>query len=197
MENITFGERLKKIRVDNNVSQNELAKYLEITPSSLSYYENGVRTPPITIINKLVNCFNVSANWLLGIENPENKKIKTYADMLAALVPILELENIWNMSINKATFKEYVDCVNDPEEREMIYTMANSAGTPYNKNDTYSIGVLKTVNSAIIGFFEDFQKVYSLYENGSMPESLYKLWIEDRILKFKDIPLPGTDPDEQ
>ena len=195
MENITFGERLKKIRVDNNISQNELAKYLEITPSSLSYYENEVRTPPITIINKLVNRFNVSANWLLGIET-SNKDLKTYADMLAALVPILELENIWNMSIDKATFKEYVDCINDPEEREMIYTMANSAGTPYNKNDTYNIGILKTANYILIGFFEDFQKVYSLYVNGSMPESLYKLWIDDRISKLKNMPLPGTDPDE-
>lgn len=197
MENITFGERLKKIRVDNNISQNELAKYLEITPSSLSYYENEVRTPPITIINKLVNRFNVSANWLLGIENSENKKIKTYADMLAALVPILELENIWNMSIDKATFGEYLDCINDPEERETIYTMANSAGTPYDKNDTYSIGILKTINRILIVFFEDFQKVYSLYVNGSMPESLYKLWIDDRISKLKNMPLPGADPDEQ
>lgn len=190
MENITFGERLKKIRVDNNVSQNELAKYLEITPSSLSYYENGVRTPPITIINKLVNRFNVSANWLLGIENSENKKIKTYADMLEALVPILELENIWNMGINEATLQEYLDCINDPEDKDFTYRTAYS-------EDVYKIGVLKTVNSIIIGFFYDFQKVYSLYENGSMPESLYKLWIEDRILKFKDVPLPGTDPDDQ
>ena len=196
MENITFGERLKKIRVDNNISQNELAKYLEITPSSLSYYENEVRTPPITIINKLVNRFNVSANWLLGIET-SNKDLKTYADMLAALVPILELENIWNMGINKATFEEYLDCINDPEERETIYAMANSAGTPYDKNDTYSIGILKTINRILIAFFEDFQKVYSLYVNGSMPESLYKLWIDDRISKLKNMPLPGTDPDEQ
>lgn len=189
MENITFGERLKKIRVDNNISQNELAKYLEITPSSLSYYENEVRTPPITIINKLVNRFNVSANWLLGIET-SNKDLKTYADVLAALVPILELENIWAMSINEVSLQEYLDCINDPEDKDFTYRTANS-------EDVYKIGVLKTVSSTIIGFFYDFQKVYSLYVNGSMPESLYKLWIDDRISKLKNMPLPGTDPDEQ
>lgn len=186
MESVTFGEKLKKIRADNNVSQNELAKYLEITPSSLSYYENGVRTPPITIINKLVNRFNVSVNWLLGIEDSVNKKMLTYADMLAALVPILELENIWNVGINKVTFQEYLDCIDDPEDKDFIYRTAHH-------EDVYEIGVLKTVNPAIIGFFCDFQKVYSLYENGSMPESLYKLWIDDRISKFKDTPLPVTN----
>lgn len=191
-----FSDKIKALRQEKGITQSELASKLGITTTALSFFESGSRIPNIEVLKSMAVIFGVSSDYLLGIET-SNKDLKTYADMLAALVPILELENIWNMSINKATFKEYVDCVNDPEEREMIYTMANSAGTPYNKNDTYSIGVLKTVNSIIIGFFYDFQKVYSLYENGSMPESLYKLWIEDRILKFKDVPLPGTDPDEQ
>lgn len=191
-----FSDKIKALRQEKGITQSELAGKLGITTTALSFFESGSRIPNIEVLKSMAVIFGVSSDYLLGIET-SNKDLKTYADMLAALVPILELENIWNMSIDKATFKEYVDCVNDPEEREMIYTMANSAGTPYNKNDTYSIGVLKTVNSAIIGFFEDFQKVYSLYVNGSMPESLYKLWIDDRISKLKNMPLPGTDPDEQ
>ena len=195
MEN-SFSDRIRKLRQDMDITQSELANKLGITTTALSFFESGSRIPNIEVLKNMAVIFGVSSDYLLGLET-SNKDLKTYADVLAALVPILELENIWNMSIDKATFEEYLDCISDPEEREMIYTMANSAGTPYNKNDTYSIGSLKTVNHILIGFFEDFQKVYLLYVNGSMPESLYKLWIDDRISKLKNIPLPGTDPDEQ
>ncbi|RKW58829.1 MAG: XRE family transcriptional regulator, partial [Lachnospiraceae bacterium] len=91
-----FAERLKKLRIDNGISQNELSNYLGITSSSLSYYENGLRTPPITILSKLTNRFNVSVNWLLGLEEPEDTELKTYADMIKLLISLLNCSNIWD-----------------------------------------------------------------------------------------------------
>lgn len=184
-----FSDKIKALRQEKGITQSELAGKLGITTTALSFFESGSRIPNIEVLKSMAVIFGVSSDYLLGIET-SNKDLKTYADVLAVLVPILELENIWAMSINEVSLQEYLDCINDPEDKDFTYRTANS-------EDVYKIGVLKTVSSTIIGFFYDFQKVYSLYVNGSMPESLYKLWIDDRISKLKNMPLPGADPDEQ
>ena len=183
MEN-NFSDRIRKLRQDMDITQSELANKLGITTTALSFFESGSRIPNIEVLRNMATIFNVSSDYLLGLSEKKeiNSDLKTYADMIRALVPILELENIWSIGVNEVTLQEYLDCINDPEDKDFTYRTAHH-------EDVYEIGVLKTVNPAIIGFFCDFQKVYSLYENGSMPESLYKIWIDDRISKFKDKPL--------
>ena len=42
---MTFGERLKQIRMDRNMSQEELATILETSKQVISRYENNQRSP--------------------------------------------------------------------------------------------------------------------------------------------------------
>ncbi|MCH5148522.1 MAG: helix-turn-helix transcriptional regulator [Clostridiales bacterium] len=64
-----FGERLKLLRTEKNIGQNLLAKELQLSNASISYWETGKQEPTAEAIFKLANYFNVSADFLLGLTN--------------------------------------------------------------------------------------------------------------------------------
>jgi len=65
--------RLKKIRKDNNFTQEELAKKLDLEPAAISKYETDRVPLPQEYIIKICNLFNISADYLLGRENEVTK----------------------------------------------------------------------------------------------------------------------------
>ncbi len=64
-----FGERLKSLRSEFNVGQNQLAKDLDISNASVSYWETGKQIPSAEVIFKLSKYFNVSSDYLLGLDD--------------------------------------------------------------------------------------------------------------------------------
>lgn len=76
-----FAERLKNLRQENNVTQDNLAEYLGLSFQAVSKWENGQSYPDITLIPAIANFFGCSADYLLGIEPQTNdEKIKEYFD---------------------------------------------------------------------------------------------------------------------
>lgn len=63
--------RLKDLREDNDLSQSEIAKYLNISQRTYSYYETGGRDIPVQILIKLADYYNTSIDYLV---NRINKK---------------------------------------------------------------------------------------------------------------------------
>ena len=64
-----FAERLKELRLEKNLSLEKLAKEVKIGSSSLSRWENcqaDVKGSQLIILSKF---FNVTADYLLGLEN--------------------------------------------------------------------------------------------------------------------------------
>ena len=62
-----FGEKLKKLRIDARLSQNELAEKLGVTRRSIIYYERGKRYPKTRdIIINLASLFGVSVDYLIS-----------------------------------------------------------------------------------------------------------------------------------
>ena len=61
--------RIKDLRIENNYTQRELAAKIGLTPKMISFYEKGERVPPLDIIVKLVQIFNVSSDYLLGLSD--------------------------------------------------------------------------------------------------------------------------------
>lgn len=59
-------KRIKQLRTENNLTQKDLAEYLNLTPKMVSFYELGQRTPPSDIILKLAEKFSVTTDYLLG-----------------------------------------------------------------------------------------------------------------------------------
>lgn len=62
------GERLRELRVQNNLTQQQLADRLGISQSAIGMYEQGRREPPIETILAMCALFNVSAGYLIGTD---------------------------------------------------------------------------------------------------------------------------------
>ena len=60
-------ERLKEMRTKLGLSQREVARLLELSPSVVSAYETGERTPSTEILLRLSNLYKCSTDYLLGI----------------------------------------------------------------------------------------------------------------------------------
>jgi len=60
-----FNDRLRNLRQDNDLTQDDLAKALHIDRKTLSNYETAYRTPNIYLVVKMANYFNVSLDYLL------------------------------------------------------------------------------------------------------------------------------------
>jgi DNA-binding response OmpR family regulator len=64
----TISERLKTLRKLNNLSQDDVAKYLEIQRTTISQYESGDLIPPTLSIIKLAKLYNVTTDYILCYE---------------------------------------------------------------------------------------------------------------------------------
>ncbi|RCX18906.1 helix-turn-helix protein [Anaerobacterium chartisolvens] len=99
-----FAEKIKKLRKEKNLSQEELGKAIDIPYRVIGFYETNKRFPQEkeTLI-KFADFFNVSIDWLLGrteirsfskdgsniiyidsegLSQEDMDKIKEYASML-------------------------------------------------------------------------------------------------------------------
>ena len=65
---VDFGNTLKKLRLQEGLTQQELANQLGVTKSVVSYYELQERYPPPEILAKLARVFHVTTDYLLGLE---------------------------------------------------------------------------------------------------------------------------------
>ena len=61
-----FSEKLKKLRGRAGLTQAEIARRLEISPSAVGMYEQGRREPDMEIIGKLCELFHVSPTYLMS-----------------------------------------------------------------------------------------------------------------------------------
>lgn len=59
-------EVLKKIRIKNKLTQEEMAEKLSVTRQAISRWENGETTPNIETLKQISASFDVSVNTLLG-----------------------------------------------------------------------------------------------------------------------------------
>ena len=70
-------EKLRELRNKYGFSQKEVADRLEISPSIVSGYETGERTPSIDVLLSISYLYNCSVDYLLG---KTNEKPKLYID---------------------------------------------------------------------------------------------------------------------
>ena len=70
---LTFGEKVKNLREDRDVSQGMLGEKLSMTQRKLSYIENNKYEPSLADIRKICLFFDVSADYLLDLP-PYQKK---------------------------------------------------------------------------------------------------------------------------
>jgi transcriptional regulator with XRE-family HTH domain len=60
-------ERIRNLREDRDLKQEDLAKLLSCTQACYSHYESGKRDIPTEVLIKLAGFYGVSVDYLLGL----------------------------------------------------------------------------------------------------------------------------------
>ena len=66
---ILFAERLKELRLEAAKTQKDVAKDLNISQSTVAKWENKDQQPSLEMLVQLSYYFNVSPNYLLGVDD--------------------------------------------------------------------------------------------------------------------------------
>ncbi len=90
-----LSERIKMLREANDLTQSELAKQLGLTRSSINAWEMGLSIPSTQYIVELSKLFNVSSDFILGIENKA----------------VISVEGLSNKEV--VALKQIADCFRD------------------------------------------------------------------------------------
>ncbi len=64
---LQFGEKIKNLREDRDLTQSQLGKLVNMTQRKISYIENSKYEPSIDDICAFCRFFHVSADFLLGL----------------------------------------------------------------------------------------------------------------------------------
>lgn len=112
-----FSDRLKSLRTERNLSQEELAKALNINRTSIAHYErsDNERIPRPDTLNKIADFFNVSIDYLMdrsddrGVSSNEERFL---AD--AETLSLSELQKKYQLTIDgePATKEELAAAIN-------------------------------------------------------------------------------------
>lgn len=171
-----FANRLKEYRTQHGITQKDFAEKIGITAAALSAYEKNNKNPSIAVAKRIAETFNISIDWLCGLtsETNINGQLNTYADLIRLIIKIT------NAPLKKARW-------------EVI--LQNEVIDP----DTFDVceyGILRTCDKHICTFFEEWQKMYRLYRDGTIDDYLYSLWLNDKTKKYENVALPFVLLDE-
>lgn len=63
---LNIGERITQLRKQLHLSQDELAKKVDVSRTIIGNYERNTNAPSIEILLKIAKVFNVSVDYLIG-----------------------------------------------------------------------------------------------------------------------------------
>lgn len=77
---IYFGEKLKALRIEKGLTQQQIAEKIGLVKGSISAYEQSAKYPSIDVLIKLCELFGVSADYLLGLSDSIEYNLSTLTD---------------------------------------------------------------------------------------------------------------------
>ena len=102
---MNIGQKIKELRQENNLTQEELAEELGVSFQAISRWENSTTYPDIIILPIIANMFDVTIDYLLDRESykkdEELKKIIEQDDELSKYGKIKEREKLLLESLKK------------------------------------------------------------------------------------------------
>ncbi|MBQ3427015.1 MAG: helix-turn-helix transcriptional regulator [Clostridia bacterium] len=188
-----FATRLKALREECGLSQDDLGKHIGISRGSISFYEKQSRTPDILILSKISEFFNVSIDYLMGysesktslgvsIENDiglsENSiealrsyKSKFAPDDMKLLNRIIQHEDIMKICVLIDTYNKNMPEINSLQSAMHVYLASNVFFYGHNKqklNDYLKLWEdIFTVNEDQINELDHFVNEYIKFSSNS------------------------------
>ena len=135
----TFGDNLRKIRKEKNMTQDELAVVLGTSKQVLSRYENGQRSPKVSVVSEYAEKLGVPINALTDAASPFGKSIDGLiprAHLGVRRVPILGDTAAGEPVIANRVYDEWVDIPDDGHHYDAALRVTGDSMSPkYEKGD--------------------------------------------------------------
>ena len=160
-----FSERLKELRAQTGKTQKQSAQFEESTPATISAYENATKNPSLDVVMNIAKKCHVSLDWICGFSDEKGISLNTCADILKLLFEIGLLDGI---ELDNGFFKDtgYDPRQIDPDLSYQPFMMIYF-------NDT-------TINDALA----KSKQMFDLYQNGTIDEEVYRLWVEKTLKEY-------------
>jgi len=105
---MSFGDNLKKIRSDKDISQGDLAKLIEVHATHISRYERNLTSPTIDVAKKIADALEVSTDALIYGSNEQIINNKINDDELLQLFHKIQYLNQEDLNSIKTMLKAFV-----------------------------------------------------------------------------------------
>lgn len=161
---VDLGVRLQQLRMDRNMSQSELGKALNRSKSVISAYENDLRIPPLEVLTEIALIFNVSLDFLVGIDKAEMVSVDGLNDTQKAIIHSLIYEFTNDHSpypgLTEHQQKLLSQIMVEFSKNNIHRTFAFYCSSPRNKNNPNPFstknrfGLFFSGTGALIGLFE-------------------------------------------
>ena len=71
---LEFDRRIKSLRKSRNITQEQLAGYLDVSPQAVSRWETGASCPDISLLPQIAGLFEITVDELLGVNEAEKRR---------------------------------------------------------------------------------------------------------------------------
>ena len=129
----TFHERLRATRIEKGYTQEQLAKAIGVTKSTMAKYHRGELEPNVKNIKKIAQVLGVSVDYLLG---------EDHADRAKSIKLLFELYRDIAKEYGLISEEEYKNMSND----KMLATLEIRA----KKGDYLNVELVKSMISALV-----------------------------------------------
>lgn len=155
----TLSERLKILRKSMSLTQAEFSELINVSTVSVSSYETGAKSPSLDMICNIAQICKVSIDWLCGLSDNmrPNGNLETYSDLFRSLINIANSAKI-----------EFDTISLDQGELFFLYP------------------AIYFLDHKIGEFLTEWGKIKGLYDNGTIGEELYTLWIEKTLTNIEN-----------
>ncbi len=92
-----LGERIKLLRKDQCITQDQLAEYVNVSRSSVNGYENDGVEPSLSVLVKMADRFNISLDYLLERTEEKHNLNLLDTDTKEFLIKVIEHANAYKI----------------------------------------------------------------------------------------------------
>ena len=169
---LNFSTRLKELRKSKHITQVGFAEIMETATSTVAMWETSQRTPPPSVMVKIAEYFNVTVDYLLGVDDKPNPLESEEVVMFPVLVgvkagfghAIEEMDNGEFQAIPRSLIK------NQSQEDYLVFLVEGDSMSPkFLDGDRVLVSRQPSVDSGNIAIvaYEDF-------ENGTIKKVHYE-----------------------
>ena len=95
-----FGDRLKELRKERNLTQEEISEICQVAKQTISNWENNITQPPFEIVKRLAQYFGVTIDYLLNFTQDD-------ADKIEKLKIALKEAGMWDYNIDDMSEEDF------------------------------------------------------------------------------------------